>query len=151
MILPLEEVGHRVIAFDLPGHGMDKTPVTDVTLNDFTDRLCGILDSENGKVILIGHSMAGLVITQAAEFRPQKIQTLVYLCAYIPKNNQSLIQIAQSEKKETDEPSLVIFSEDQTYMALNDELIKYSFMVIVLKKTLLRQKRNYVLSLYRLS
>ncbi|GMK49059.1 esterase [Paenibacillus glycanilyticus] len=127
IIFPLQEEGHRVITFDLPGHGLDKTPVNQVTLKDYTDRLCTILDNEEEKVILVGHSMAGLVISQTAEYRPEKIQTLVYLCAYLPKNGQSLIQIAQSEKKEDDSPSLVVISEDQTFLSLNDELIRYSF------------------------
>ena len=40
----LEKEGHTVIAPDLPGHGNDKTPVADITLQLYTDTVCRILD-----------------------------------------------------------------------------------------------------------
>lgn len=127
-IIPmLEEAGHRVIALDLPGHGQDNTPMSEVNLKSYTDHLSNILDRESEKVILIGHSMAGLVISQTAEYLPEKIEKLVYLCAYLPKNGQTLLQISQNEKKEKESPSIVIISEDQTFMDIKDELIKDSF------------------------
>ncbi|WP_379969749.1 alpha/beta fold hydrolase [Ectobacillus sp. sgz5001026] len=43
----LQDAGHRVLTFDLPGHGKDKTPLSKVTLKDYTDRLCSILDNES--------------------------------------------------------------------------------------------------------
>ena len=40
-IVPLlQDAGHRVLTFDLPGHGMDKTLPSEVTLKNYTDRLC---------------------------------------------------------------------------------------------------------------
>lgn len=125
----LQNAGHRVIAIDLPGHGLDTTPVQEVAFKDYTDRLCSILDNESEKVILVGHSSGGHAISQTAEYRPEKIQTLVYLCAYLPKNDQTVLQIAQSEQRDTtsDTPSAVVLSDDQTYMSLNGDLVKASF------------------------
>ena len=34
--------------------------------------------------------MGGIVITQAAEYIPNKINKLVYLCAFLPQNGESL-------------------------------------------------------------
>jgi hypothetical protein len=42
-----------------------------------------------GKVILVGHSKNGIVISQAAEYRPQKIEKLVYLAAYLIPNGKT--------------------------------------------------------------
>ncbi|CAM4514670.1 hypothetical protein FHS16_005987 [Paenibacillus endophyticus] len=123
----LEEAGHRVIVIDLPAHGKDHTPLTEVNLKSYTDCLSAVLDKESEKVILVGHSMAGVVITQTAEYFPEKIEKLVYLCAYLPVNGQTLLQISQNEKKEKESPSIVIISEDQTFMDIKDELIKDSF------------------------
>ncbi|MBA3922407.1 MAG: alpha/beta fold hydrolase, partial [Nostocaceae cyanobacterium] len=87
----LEQAGHKVIAPDLPSHGKDKTPIREVTLQSYTDRICEILTELIEPVILVGHSMGGLVITQVAEQCPDKIEKLVYLCAFLPGNGESLL------------------------------------------------------------
>jgi pimeloyl-ACP methyl ester carboxylesterase len=125
-IIPLlQDAGHRVISLDLPGHGKDQTSPSEVTLKHYTDSLCEILDTESERVILVGHSMGGLVITQTAEYRPEKIQLLVYVCAFLPANEQTLLQILESDKK--DIPSAVIISEDKTFLKLKAHLIKDTF------------------------
>ena len=83
-VLPiLKEKGHRVLAIDLPGMGRDKTPVNKVRLETTVQYICDIIDQEAGKVILVGHSKNGIMISQVAEYRPQKIEKLVYLAAYL--------------------------------------------------------------------
>lgn len=79
----LEKQGHKVYAIDLPGMGRDKTPIQGVTFNKIVHEVCKLIDSIEGKVILIGHSKNGIVISQAAEYRPQKIEKLIYLAAYL--------------------------------------------------------------------
>jgi pimeloyl-ACP methyl ester carboxylesterase len=79
----LEKSGHQAIAIDLPGMGRDKTPVEQVTLNDSVEKVCQLLDTVEGKAILLGHSKNGIVISQVAEYQPHKIEKLVYLAAYL--------------------------------------------------------------------
>ncbi len=86
----LEAKGHRVLTPDLPGHGSDSTPIPSVTLKSYTDRICALAGEQQESVILAGHSMGGIVITQAAEYCPEKIQALVYVCAFLPGNGESL-------------------------------------------------------------
>ena len=72
-VIPLlEKRGHKVVALDLPSHGRDKTPTSSVTLQSYADRVCQTLDECSEPVVLVGHSMGGVVITQAAEQRPKK-------------------------------------------------------------------------------
>ena len=40
----LEKQDHTVLALDLPGHGRDKTPVTEVTLQLYVESVCRLLD-----------------------------------------------------------------------------------------------------------
>ena len=83
-VIPLlEKQGHRAIAIDLPGMGRDKTPIQEVKMKTTVERICKIIDSIEDKVILVGHSKNGIMISQAAEFRPHKIEKLVYLAAYL--------------------------------------------------------------------
>lgn len=90
-IIPgLEEEGHRVIAVDLPSLGADKTPVSEIGPYTWADYICEILDNLNDQVILVGHSRGGIVISQVAERRPDKIKSLVYLTAFMVNDGESL-------------------------------------------------------------
>jgi alpha-beta hydrolase superfamily lysophospholipase len=60
----LEGTGHRAIALDLPGHGRDDTPITQVTFEAYCNKLREILEAQTEPVILVGHSMGGRVITR---------------------------------------------------------------------------------------
>ncbi|MBL7781383.1 MAG: alpha/beta fold hydrolase [Saprospiraceae bacterium] len=79
----LEKQGHKALAIDLLGMGRDKTPIAEVTFAKNVQYLCNLIDSVEGKVVLVGHSKNGIMISQAAEYRPHKIEKLVYLAAYL--------------------------------------------------------------------
>jgi len=92
----LKAKGFNVKAVNLPGHGNDNTPFTTITLQSYVDAVKKeIGTSEN--VILVGHSMAGIVISQVAEDLPAQINKLVYLAAYLPANGQSLLDLAKTD------------------------------------------------------
>ena len=86
----LEARGHTVLAPDLPGHGDDPTPLSTVTLHSYADRICQVAGAQAEPVILLGHSMGGAAITQAAEDCSARIKALVYLCAFLPRNGDSI-------------------------------------------------------------
>ena len=89
-VMPLlEQAGHTAIAPDLPGHGANhRDNIEQITLRDYADCITGILDRLAEPAILVGHSMGGMVISQAAEYRPGKIRKLVYLTAIMRKTAQ---------------------------------------------------------------
>ena len=86
----LEKDGSKVVTLDLPAHGDDNTPIAGITMQNYVDAVVNLIDKQEGKVILVGHSMGGMVISQVAENIPGKIDKLVYLSAYLPANGQSL-------------------------------------------------------------
>ena len=75
----LEQSGHEVVRFDLSGHGEDRIPAAEVTLEGYTDRVVEALDALSEPGVLVGHRLSGTVISQADERRPEKIEKLVYL------------------------------------------------------------------------
>ena len=122
----LQKQGHTAVAPDLPAQGKDKTPIAEVSLQSYADRVCDILDAQPEPAILVGHSMGGMVITQAAEYRPDRIRTLVYLCAFLPRNGESLLQLAQTDTEGLVLPNLVP-ADDQQSATVRDETIKDAF------------------------
>ena len=122
----LEAKGHRVVALDLPAHGKDRTPAKDVTLRAYADRVCAVLDAQPERATLVGHSMGGMVITQASEQRPDRIAPLVYLCAFLPRDGEALIQLAESDSEGLVLPNLA-FSEDGLTATLREGTPRKAF------------------------
>ena len=93
----LEKAGNKVVVVNLSGHGDDKTPYAQMTLENYTSTVTKVLDAQTMPVILVGHSAAGAVISQVAEAKPNKVKELVYLAAYLLKNGQSIFDIAGTD------------------------------------------------------
>ena len=122
----LERLGHRVIAPDLPSLGRDKTPVSDVSLRLWTDSICRVLDTETEPVVLVGHSRGGVVISEVAESRPEKVELLVYLCAFLVRSGESLMQVAETDGASLVRPSLLLFQE-QGHATVREENVRELF------------------------
>jgi pimeloyl-ACP methyl ester carboxylesterase len=106
----LEKAGHKVQAPDLPSHGKDKTSYRTVSLQAYADSVCGILDTQSDRVVLVGHSMGGIVISQAAEYRPEKVDTLVYLTAFLLR-----IKVTQQSKMRPSRTSSTVIVPMRTW------------------------------------
>jgi pimeloyl-ACP methyl ester carboxylesterase len=121
----LQAAGHTAVAPDLPGHGADQTPIAEVTLQAYADRVCGVLAEQREPAILVGHSLGGIVISQAAEQCPERVRTLVYLAAALVPNGRSTLAIM------TDEPppltQYLQANDEEGYLSLADEGIQPSF------------------------
>lgn len=89
--------GNHVTVVELPGHGSDNTVPSTLTLNTYRDKVADAVSKMNGKVILVGHSLGGMIISAVAEQNPSKIEKLVYIAAYLPTSGQSLLDLALSD------------------------------------------------------
>jgi pimeloyl-ACP methyl ester carboxylesterase len=54
---------------------------------------------DRSNLILVGHSMSGMVISAVAEAIPAQLKALVYLCAYLPQSGDNLYQLATEDKE----------------------------------------------------
>ena len=115
-------VNANVVVVNLPAHGADNTYVAGVGLNDYVKIVTAAINAQKGKVILVGHSMAGEVISQVAENIPNKIDKLIYVAAYIPKNGESVIDL--SKKDNTSKVSAALeFNKDYTLATIKKEVV----------------------------
>ncbi|MGQ0630295.1 MAG: alpha/beta fold hydrolase [Sporichthyaceae bacterium] len=81
------------IAIDLPGHGDDPGPQTD--LHGDAAAITLVLDALPTPVILVGHSYGGAVITEAGVH--PAVEHLVYLAAFVPDLGESVLDAAADE------------------------------------------------------
>jgi pimeloyl-ACP methyl ester carboxylesterase len=111
------------MAPDLPSLGRDRTSVEGITLQGWTDSVCGHLDGQDEPVILVGHSRAGAVISQAAEKRPKKVLMLVYLAAYLLEDGESVSQTALKDERSLVPPNMIV-APDHKSCTLREAAVK---------------------------
>lgn len=96
VIPQLKKQGNEVITVNLTGHGQDNTSFAEITFQTYVDQVKSAIGSRKG-VVLVGHSFAGLVISQVAEDIPGQIGELIYLAAALPHNGESLLSLAKQD------------------------------------------------------
>jgi pimeloyl-ACP methyl ester carboxylesterase len=93
----LEAAGYDVQAPDLPGHGIDTTPAASVSMDSYVGTITTLLDASAAPVVLVAHSMGGVVASAVAEARPEKVEKIIYLAAFVVQNGQSMFDWASRD------------------------------------------------------
>ena len=143
MVPLLEEAGHKVEALDLPGHGNDQTPIPEVSLQGYADRISEVLDAQPEPVVLVGHSSGGQAISQAAEQRPEKVRLLVYLSAFLLRDGESVFSVGENDTESLILPNLVI-SEDGSSATIREDVIREGLLHDCSDEDVERAKSRYV-------
>ena len=119
----MEQSDSKVITFDLPGHGNDKTDIPQVTFDSYVEKVKQEITKLNTPVILVGHSLAGYIVSKVAEDMPNSIEKLVFVSAMIP-NNQKTVFDTLKEDAGSELLQNLIFAEDQSWATVNEETLK---------------------------
>ena len=112
------------VAVDLPGRGSRPADISAVTLDDCVD---AVVDSANGagfdRFVLVGHSLGGVVITEAASRNPERVVSLVYVGALIPAAGQSAAGVVFGEDLPTTHPQMATEERAKLFFAndMSDE------------------------------
>ncbi len=76
--LPHFAENHRVVMLDLAGHGHSGTTRSQYTMRAFGEDVKAVIEATGSRrVILIGHSMGGSVIAEAARLMPNRVKGLI--------------------------------------------------------------------------
>ena len=76
--IPVFAKEYKVVAIDLAGHGHSSLDRSEFSMLSFANDVKAIIDKENiDRAILIGHSMGGGVIAEAAKLMPDKVIGIV--------------------------------------------------------------------------
>ena len=111
----LREAGHNVVAPDLPAMAPnDPIAAKDVTLAMVGDFVAEQVSRLAGDTILVGHSMGGLAISEAAERVPESLSGLIYVTALLLPAGQCMIsELAQNPV------DIAVISDDGAVMTAN--------------------------------
>ena len=111
----LRAAGHDVYMVALTGLGDRKhlaSPAIDLSLH--IKDVMGVLEVYDLRdIILVGHSYGGMVITGVSAIAAERIHSLVYIDAFVPKGGQSLWDLADETTRahfvnaQRDHPGLV--------------------------------------------
>ena len=128
--LRLRDAGHEVLTPELPGNGRDTTPASEVHLQTYVDAIATLI-SEREDVVLVGHSMAGIVVSNLTEMMPKKITHLFYLAAFMLADGASVVSFQETQRAlrsaQQGAPQgargFLQFAPDKSYSTLNPELV----------------------------
>ncbi len=112
--------GYTVITPQLPGHGSDNTDPKTLHMDSYINHVADTIKKLGEKVILVGHSMAGMVVSGVAEQIPDLIEKLIYIAAYVPQSGQSAYAVSTLDTQSLLGASLLV-SEDQTLFDVKAE------------------------------
>jgi len=74
---------HKIILIDLAGHGHSGITRKEYSMKAFGEDVQAVVEAEGDEnTILIGHSMGGTVIAEAARLMPQKVKALIGVDTY---------------------------------------------------------------------
>jgi pimeloyl-ACP methyl ester carboxylesterase len=111
----LRSAGHIVYTPDLPGHGERQSSDRRITAGDYVDSVHDLVAVQDRPVILLGHSMAGMVISRVADLIPDRIRTLVYLSGFLLENGQSINDFEGRVEGSLVAANLILSSDKSTF------------------------------------
>jgi len=114
--------GHVVHAPDLAGLGDDRTDLAAVTLAAWRDQIVALVDAAREPVVLVGHSRGGIVISEVAEARPERISRLVYVAAFLLRDGESIARTMRSDGSSLILPNLIVFEDGVSSIVRHEAL-----------------------------
>ena len=123
----LARLGHTSVAIDLPGHGQRGAPIDQVTMESYVDAVVQTVEEFSEPVILVGHSLAGAIVSQVAERIPGSIERLVFVAAFLPKHGETPMELMQGDPDGRLLPRLA-FAEDQSFVTVDEAAVRELFL-----------------------
>ena len=94
----LPQLAAPVFCVDLPGRGRRPGPLDRLRLADSVDAVVeDLVGAGDDPVVLVGHSMAGLVLPGVLERVPERVRHLVLISGAIPPDGGSLLDLLPPE------------------------------------------------------
>jgi pimeloyl-ACP methyl ester carboxylesterase len=92
--LASQEPELQVLAVDLPGRATRPADLSSVTIADYVNSVVAdVEDAGLGEVVVVGHSMAGLVVPGiVAKLGAERVREMIFLAAFVPPQGFSVAE-----------------------------------------------------------
>ena len=119
----VEHLDTPAVAVDLPGRGSRPTDILAVTLDACVEAVIDAADQARlGRFALVGHSLGGVVITEAAWRYAARVARLIYVGALVPAPRESAADILfggdlpeAAPRMTTEDRAKMFFANDMTH------------------------------------
>jgi pimeloyl-ACP methyl ester carboxylesterase len=125
VIGPLREAGHGVEAVDLPGRGGADTP----DVRAYVDVVASAVDRAEPPVLLVGHSLGGIAVSQFVEHRPDAVAGLALVNALLMEDGETAMSklLTAGEQSFLLRPGALLVSGDGNRIAVAPNLVVDGF------------------------
>jgi pimeloyl-ACP methyl ester carboxylesterase len=94
----LQKRGYRAIHVDLPGRKGQSGSPAEQSLETYRQAVMAKIKDVPGKLILVGHSFGGIVVSDVAEAIPDRVTEINYLAALLPRDGEALTDLLPQDK-----------------------------------------------------
>lgn len=121
-VIPL--LSMRAVALDLPGRGSRPAPLDAVTLDDWVDAVVEeIAALAPEPVVLVGHSLAGIVLPRVAKRVPERLAQMIFVACTVPPEGRTVIDVLSPDIRPLAEENL----RNRQASVLPDEVARAMF------------------------
>lgn len=118
LAIVLRQLGHTVLCPDLPGHGFDPLPLSEVTYDSYYQKIVDEIYKYDEQVVLVAHSMSGIFAAPILDKYCDRISHLFLIAAFVAQDGQSLLDIAIAGGP-SEIPNLLISDEENKTQSLD--------------------------------
>lgn len=122
----LRQQGHLVSTPDLPGHGSNAYPLSEVSYDLYYKSLEQELLRYKEPVVLIAHSMSGLMAAPLLDRYPEKISHLYLIAALVAQQGESLFDIVM-QGGPSNIPDILIENPENNTQSLDLKKVRNAF------------------------
>ena len=100
LIVELKSRGHEALAIDFPGAGKDTSPRRSVTKETYLDTVDTFISKNNlSNLVLVGHSLAGVVMPEVFVRNSQEIDDLIFIAAIVLEKGERGIDFIPEDRR----------------------------------------------------
>ena len=96
----------------------------ELSMQDYADRVVRRVGEQAELVILVGHSIGGIVVSLVAEARTDRVRKLVYLTGFL-EDGKTLLSVAENDEEAIVLPNLVPSEDGSSFTMRNVKDVFY--------------------------
>lgn len=120
----LSKQKHQVFTPDLPGHGANLKPHSNVKFQDYIDCILDYVNLCIEPPIVVGHSFAGMLLSQLAADYSDMFKQFVYVTAYVPFSGESFLRLSENLSDAPLSSELIVDKENSSVILKTENVPK---------------------------